>query len=325
MASMMELYRNEMVDLLTEKSGGTSPKLDVPVEKRVLRRFVFFKKARDPVDLVVKTVEVTWIHLEIADGSRKGKSQRPETAAMNQKLNVCLDENGAVQIEHLHEEECKTAQALTDVVEHGNQIRTLCATKMNRESSRSNLILIIRVVGVNEETKQKLSGKILLCDLAGSERLKESDEEATEINKSLSALGDVMEALLKGIAHVPCENHKLTQVMSDALGGTSKTLMFVNCSPASSSFEETLLTLKFAARAKPQIGSQAKQPTVRVMPVMPPPSAHRHHHHHLQPELEDLYQHARQLNHQRQYNTYPEAFPNREGASTVAPHHNLDG
>ncbi|CAJ1392520.1 unnamed protein product [Effrenium voratum] len=208
MASMMELYRNELVDLLTQKGGP------------------------------------------------KRKSQTPGSATVEQKLNVRTDQNGAVQIEHLSEEECKTAQALSDLLERGNQMRTVCATKMNSESSRSHLILTIRVVGVNKQTGQKLSGKILLCDLAGSERLKKSDvsgeaqKEAIEINKSLTALGDVMEALVKGSAHVPYKNHKLTQVMSDALGGTSKTLMFVNCSPASSNFEETLMTLKFATRAK---------------------------------------------------------------------------
>jgi len=229
MASMMELYRNELVDLLTQKSGGASP---------------------------------------------KRKSQRPETAAMDQKLNVRLDKNGAVQIEHLYEEECKTAQALSDLLERGNQMRTVCATKMNSESSRSHLILIIRVVGVNKETEQKLSGKILLCDLAGSERLKKSDvsgeaqKEAIEINKSLTALGDVMEALVKGNPHVPYKNHKLTQVMSDALGGTSKTLMFVNCSPASSNFEETLMTLKFASRAK-TITNDVKRKMIAKAKPMP--------------------------------------------------------
>eukprot|EP00435_Cladocopium_sp_Y103_P044222 s316_g12.t1 len=230
MASMMELYRNELVDLLTQKNtGGASP---------------------------------------------KRKSQRPETAAMDQKLNVRLDKNGAVQIEHLYEEECKTAQALSDLLERGNQMRTVCATKMNSESSRSHLILIIRVVGVNKETEQKLSGKILLCDLAGSERLKKSDvsgeaqKEAIEINKSLTALGDVMEALVKGNPHVPYKNHKLTQVMSDALGGTSKTLMFVNCSPASSNFEETLMTLKFASRAK-TITNDVKRKMIAKAKPMP--------------------------------------------------------
>merc|ERR1739845_267526 len=101
-----------------------------------------------------------------------------------------------------------------------------------------------------------LKGKILLCDLAGSERLKKSkvtddmQKEAIEINKSLTALGDVIEALTRGQKMVPYRNHKLTQLMQDSLGGSSKTLMFVNCSPASSNLDETVMSLKNATRAK---------------------------------------------------------------------------
>merc|ERR1712188_60492 len=111
-------------------------------------------------------------------------------------------------------------------------------------------------VTVNKETKEQVRGKLLLCDLAGSERLKKSEvtgqqqKESIEINKSLTALGDVIEALTKGLKQIPYRNHKLTQVMQDALGGTAKTLMFVNCSPASSNVEETVQTLKYANRAK---------------------------------------------------------------------------
>merc|ERR1719183_1177709 len=101
-----------------------------------------------------------------------------------------------------------------------------------------------------------MNGKILMCDLAGSERLKKSEvtgdiqKEAIEINKSLTALGDVIEALTKGSKQIPYRNHKLTQVMQDSLGGTAKTLMFVNCSPANSNIDETIMSLKYATRAK---------------------------------------------------------------------------
>merc|ERR1711879_394928 len=99
-------------------------------------------------------------------------------------------------------------------------------------------------------------GKILMCDLAGSERLKkslvtaEAQKEAIEINKSLTALGDVIESLTKGQKQIPYRNHKLTMVMQDAIGGSSKTLMFVNCSPASSNCDESFMSLKYATRAK---------------------------------------------------------------------------
>merc|ERR1719189_807269 len=127
---------------------------------------------------------------------------------------------------------------------------------MNSESSRSHLVLLIKIITVNKSTKEMLQGKILMCDLAGSERLKKSQvseemqKEAIEINKSLTALGDVIEGLTKGSKVVPYRNHKLTQLMQDSLGGTAKTLMFINCSPANSNVDETINSLKYATRAK---------------------------------------------------------------------------
>merc|ERR1712099_136480 len=78
----------------------------------------------------------------------------------------------------------------------------------------------------------------------------EQQKEAIEINRSLTALGDVIEALTKNQKSIPHRNHKLTQLLQDSLGGTAKTLMFVNCSPASSNADETHMSLKYATRAK---------------------------------------------------------------------------
>merc|ERR1712113_659289 len=115
-----------------------------------------------------------------------------------------------------------------------------------------------------QDTEQIIYGKITLCDLAGSERPKKSEvtgdalKEATEINKSLSALGDVIEALTKGNKSIPYRNHKLTMLMQDSLGGSAKTLMFVNCSPAESNYEETMMSLKWASRAR-QVTNDVKR------------------------------------------------------------------
>eukprot|EP00913_Durusdinium_trenchii_P014791 g13872.t2 len=180
------------------------------------------------------------------------------------KLNIRQEKNGNVSVEGLVEEECSTADELMALLERGNEQRTVAATAMNSESSRtieseppSHLVLIIKIISVNKETKEVLKGKMLMCDLAGSERLKKSEvtehqqTEAIAINKSLTALGDVIEALTKGgKGVVPYRNHKLTMLMQDSLGGTAKTLMFVNCSPASSNLDETFMSLKYAQRAK---------------------------------------------------------------------------
>merc|ERR1712039_793618 len=163
---------------------------------------------------------------------------------------------GAVILKGLIETECKNPDELSDVLETGMAARKVMATSMNAESSRSHLIFCIKILSINKETKEQLKGKILIVDLAGSERLAKSQvtgdgaKEAIEINKSLTALGDVVEALTKGAKQVPYRNHTLTELMKDALGGSAKTLMFVNCSPAASNGEETINALNWAARAK---------------------------------------------------------------------------
>lgn len=174
----------------------------------------------------------------------------------NTKLNIRTDKAGAVVIDGATETECTCPQELNDMLDKGNAQRTVAPTAMNSESSRGHLVLIIKIISVNKETKQQLQGKILICDLAGSERIKKSqvsaegEKEAIEINKSLTALGDVISGLTKASKTIPYRNHKLTMLMQDSLGGTAKTLMFVNCSPANSNLDETLMSLKYAARAK---------------------------------------------------------------------------
>merc|ERR1712232_1367619 len=127
-------------------------------------------------------------------------------------------------------------------------------TQMNDKSSRSHLIVCLRVSSVNRQTGRRLHGKLLLIDMAGSERVKRSEvtgeamKEACEINKSLSALTDVVQALVRSDSHVPYRNHELTQVMQDSIGGTAKTLMFVNLSPSDADRDESLLSLKYAGR-----------------------------------------------------------------------------
>ena len=160
--------------------------------------------------------------------------------------------------------EVDSAQALQDVIDHAMDQRHVSATAMNSESSRSHLIISVLIETVHAITGRPTVGKLSLVDLAGSERVGKSGvsgegmEEAMAINKSLSALGDVVNALTTGAKHVPYRNHKLTTLMSDSIGGNAKTLMFVNLSPADYNAEESHSSLLYAERVKKVKNSSAK-------------------------------------------------------------------
>ncbi|KAJ6800520.1 kinesin-like protein KIN-14F isoform X2 [Iris pallida] len=145
-------------------------------------------------------------------------------------------------------------QDVLDLMKIGHGNRAVGATALNERSSRSHSVLTVHVQG-----KELISGSISrgclhLVDLAGSERVDKSEatgerlKEAQHINRSLSALGDVISALAQKNSHIPYRNSKLTQVLQDALGGHAKTLMFVHINPELNSFGETISTLKFAER-----------------------------------------------------------------------------
>ncbi|PNY10194.1 kinesin-4-like protein [Trifolium pratense] len=137
---------------------------------------------------------------------------------------------------------------------YNEQNRAVGSTAMNDRSSRSHSCLTVHVQGRELSSGNGLRGCIHLVDLAGSERVDKSEvtgdrlKEAQHINKSLSALGDVISALAQKQSHVPYRNSKLTQLLQDSLGGQAKTLMFVHISPEPEALGETISTLKFAER-----------------------------------------------------------------------------
>lgn len=136
----------------------------------------------------------------------------------------------------------------------GQRNRAVGATALNDRSSRSHSCLTVHVQGKDLTSGTILRGCMHLVDLAGSERVDKSEvtgdrlKEAQHINKSLSALGDVISSLAQKNAHVPYRNSKLTQLLQDSLGGQAKTLMFVHISPETDAIGETISTLKFAER-----------------------------------------------------------------------------
>ncbi|KAL7301089.1 hypothetical protein TKK_0006357 [Trichogramma kaykai] len=168
---------------------------------------------------------------------------------------------------------CKSSEEIQQLMKSGNQNRTIAATNMNEHSSRSHAIFMITIeMGDNCGIRV---GRLNLVDLAGSERQSKTGstgerlKEASKINLSLSALGNVISALVDGkTSHVPYRDSKLTRLLQDSLGGNSKTIMIANIGPASYNYDETLTTLRYANRAKnirnkPRINEDPKDALLR--------------------------------------------------------------
>lgn len=146
-------------------------------------------------------------------------------------------------------------------------------TNMNEHSSRSHMMLSVTVTSESLVTGAATRGRLNLVDLAGSERINKSGatgqalKEAQNINKSLSALGDVIAARVAKNSHIPFRNSTLTYLLQDSLSQDSKTLMIVCTSPVLSSAEETFCSLNFAARVRTvELGKVSKN-TVAAAPA----------------------------------------------------------
>ena len=175
---------------------------------------------------------------ETASARLTGRTRRSVKLAQHTRDGLAAVEGGV----------CRQATSLEELVElldTGLEQRAVAHTELNAESSRSHLLVSIVLTSTNRRSGKKTRGKLMLVDLAGSERVEKSgvqgDElkEAASINKSLSAIGDVIAALSQKSKHVPYRNHPLTMLMSDSIGGTAKTLMIVNASPSSEHASET--------------------------------------------------------------------------------------
>ncbi|KAF8769193.1 hypothetical protein HU200_006696 [Digitaria exilis] len=184
--------------------------------------------------------------------------------AKPQKLEIKKDSKGVVTVENATVVSISSIEELRAIIFRGSERRHIAGTNMNDESSRSHLILSIIIESTNLQTQSYARGKLSFVDLAGSERVKKSGsagkqlKEAQSINKSLSALADVISALSSDGQHIPYRNHKLTMLMSDSLGGNAKTLMFVNVSPAESNLEETYNSLMYASRVRCIVNDTSK-------------------------------------------------------------------
>ncbi|RHY47593.1 hypothetical protein DYB34_010443 [Aphanomyces astaci] len=153
-----------------------------------------------------------------------------------QKLELKESGDGGVYVKDLTEVVVRDVVSINKVMARGFKNRTVGATLMNEGSSRSHSIFTI-VVEVSEKVN-------------GEDRFR-AGKEGCKINLSLSALGNVISALVDGKGkHIPYRDSKLTRLLQDSLGGNTKTVMVAAISPADYNFEETLSTLRYANRAK---------------------------------------------------------------------------
>ena len=184
-------------------------------------------------------------------------------------LQLREDMKKGVMVRNLQELPVENPDEACEVLKVGGRNRRVATTSMNRESSRSHAVFTVTVksVEIKGDVTNVRESRLNLIDLAGSERQRDTNaegkrlKEAGSINKSLSALGNVIKALVDieqgKQRHVAYRDSKLTFLLRDSLGGNTKTFMIANISPAARAFGETLSTLQFAARAK-MIKNKAK-------------------------------------------------------------------
>lgn len=175
----------------------------------------------------------------------------------NDNLPIHEEKNRGVYVKGLLEIYVSSVQEVYEVMRKGGNSRAVAATNMNQESSRSHSIFVITITQKNVETGSAKSGQLFLVDLAGSEKVGKTGasgqtlEEAKKINKSLSALGMVINSLTDGkSSHIPYRDSKLTRILQESLGGNSRTTLIINASPSSYNDAETLSTMRFGMRAK---------------------------------------------------------------------------
>jgi hypothetical protein len=247
---------SELFRLLNERSEQSTYSVDVTM----------FQIYRDGLqDLLKKPTK------KGGKKSKKGGNDDDDNDDVPLKITLAQHSStGLVQVEGAVVESASTPGEVMKIFAEGSARRKVASTQMNAESSRSHLVCSLVVNISSKNSGKKTTGKLTLVDLAGSERVEKSGasgdalKEAQSINKSLSALGDVIASLTSSSSHIPYRNHTLTMLMSDSIGGNAKTLMFVNASPADYNSSETSSSLAFGNRCKDITNAVAAPPHVQA-------------------------------------------------------------
>ncbi|KAJ1674969.1 Kinesin- motor protein, partial [Spiromyces aspiralis] len=240
---------------------------------RTLRR-LFMALDRMSTEYSVRVSYIEIYNEELRD--LLSSSYNPDAPNGGTDLQIFGDSSkkGGLLIRGLEEVPVSTAKDAIAAMSRGAERRRVAVTKCNQQSSRSHAIFSIMVnirepsMATSADGEQLIKfGKLNLVDLAGSENVRRSGaedmrlREAAMINKSLLNLGRVIKALVEHEPHVPYRDSKLTRLLQDSLGGSTRTCLIATISPARVSLEETQSTLDYAFRAKnvcnqPQINQQ---------------------------------------------------------------------
>ncbi|KAM0745937.1 kinesin heavy chain [Meredithblackwellia eburnea MCA 4105] len=228
------------------------PDIDSPEMKGIIPRIteqIFASIMSSPANLEY-LVKVSYMEIYM-------ERIRDLLAPENDNLPIHEDKARGVYVKNLSDFYVGNAPEVYEIMRQGGNSRAVSSTQMNAESSRSHSIFVITVQQRNTDTGTQKTGSLFLVDLAGSEKIGKTGatgqtlEEAKKINKSLSALGMVINALTDGkSSHIPYRDSKLTRILQESLGGNSRTTLIINCSPSAYNEVETISTLRFGMRAK---------------------------------------------------------------------------
>ncbi len=208
------------------------------------------KRAIEETSKGATTVTISVELLEIYNEQVRDLLNEKKGMSSYESINLSVNSNEAIGntvFEAIDEEHVMT------VLQKAQKRRCVKATKSNAESSRSHLIFTLNYT-LKTSSGQERKSRLSICDLAGSERLRKSEsvgaalKEAQHINKSLSSLSNVIEKLQQKSSHIPYRESKLTYLLQNSLGGDSKTLAIVCCSPVLDHFQETTCSLRFAQK-----------------------------------------------------------------------------
>lgn len=227
-------------DIESEELKGIIPRMVDTVFEKI-------EQASEAIEFTVKSSMIEIYNEKIRDLLDPSKNN----------LSVHEDKQRGIYIEGITEKPIGEAKEVYKLMKDGNANRAVGVTNMNAQSSRSHSVFMMNVTTNDLENFTCKTGKLCLVDLAGSEMISKTGatgqtlEEAKNINKSLTMLGRVINALTDGKSnYIPYRDSKLTRILQESLGGNAKTCLIITASPSMYNALETLSTCRFGMRAK---------------------------------------------------------------------------